>query len=234
LDKIALITGASSGIGEKLSINLSCQGYYVLLASRNIKKLKKIESILKSKGKASKSFQLDICDQNSIQQLNNDIKKIGIPDIIINNAGIGTFAKIEDVTAEEWRKQIDTNLSGPFLVVKSFISDMKKRKKGTLVFINSVAGKYGYPFSQAYVSSKFGLRGLADSLRNELRKDNIKVVSVFPGAVDTAFWDGAKVDFPNEEMLSSENVANVIVSNILSENNLVVEDMVIRRTQGDF
>ena len=111
---------------------------------------------------------------------------------------------------------------------------MKQKKKGSLIFINSVAGKKGYAYSAAYVASKFGLRGLAESLREELRGDNIKVVSIYPGAVDTPFWDDIQSDFPREEMLNSDALAESIVHTIQAAGNFTVEEMVVRRTAGDF
>ena len=111
---------------------------------------------------------------------------------------------------------------------------MKSKSKGRIVFINSVAGKSGYPFSSSYVSSKFGLRGLSESLREELRQDGIKVISIHPGAIDTAFWDKVNADFSRDEMLLSKNVANDIVNALESSGNSVIEEMVIRRNKGDF
>jgi len=234
MKKVALITGASSGIGKCLSISLASNGFYAIMASRDLSKLKAVKSIIDANGDSCLSVELDICDQSSVRRLYNIVSEIDTPEIIINNAGVGIFSSIDEISVQDWNNQINTNLTGPFLIVKEFISNMKNRNRGTLVFVNSVAGKYGYPFSQGYVSSKFGLRGLADSLRNELRENNIKVISIYPGAIDTPFWDKSKSNFPREEMLSSESVSKVIISNILSNDNLVVEDMIIRRTEGDF
>ena len=111
---------------------------------------------------------------------------------------------------------------------------MTQRSEGLLVFMNSVAGKKGYPFSAAYVASKYGLRGLADSLREELREDNIKVISIHPGAVDTPFWDSLDTNFPRDEMLNSDVLAESIVHTIQAPGNFTVEEMVVRRTRGDF
>ena len=234
MKKVALITGASSGIGKCLSISLASNGFYAIMASRDLSKLKAVKSIIDANGDSCLSVELDICDQSSVRRLYNIVSEIDTPEIIINNAGVGIFSSIDEISVQDWNNQINTNLTGPFLIVKEFISNMKNRNRGTLVFVNSVAGRYGYPFSLGYVSSKFGLRGLADSLRNELRENNIKVISIYPGAIDTPFWDKSKSNFPREEMLSSESVSKVIISNILSNDNLVVEDMIIRRTEGDF
>ena len=105
---------------------------------------------------------------------------------------MGKFSKIEKTSIKDWDNQINTNLRGPFLITRQFVGKMIKKKEGKIIFINSVAGKHGYPYSSAYVSSKFGLRGLADSLRNELREHNIKVISIHPGAINTNFWDNIK------------------------------------------
>ena len=99
---------------------------------------------------------------------------------------------------------------------------------------NSVAGKKGYAFSSAYVTSKFGLLGFSKSMRNELREHNIKVISVHPGAVDTNFWNNVEGDFPRDEMMSSENVAKSITHAILAPENVVLEEIDIQRTAGDF
>ena len=160
--------------------------------------------------------------------------KIGHVSLVINNAGLGVFSKIEESTVEDWDAQINVNLRGSFLVSRKFIPAMQTQTMGTLVFMNSVAGNFGYPYSAAYVASKFGLRGLSDSLRNELRKDNIKVISVHPGASDTAFWDDISVDFPREEMLSPEMIADSVVHAIEAPGSTVIENLTIRRVGGDF
>ena len=129
---------------------------------------------------------------------------------------------------------MNTNLTGAFLMSKIVLKNMIIKKEGKIVFINSVAGKKAYPFSSAYVSSKFGLTGFASSLREELRQDNIKVISIHPGSIDTPFWDNINFDFPKDQMLSSKDVAQTIVEAILAPNNLVCEELVIRRTAGDF
>ena len=126
------------------------------------------------------------------------------------------------------------NLRSAFVLSQAFIPNMKKNKYGNLVFINSVAGRHGYPFSAGYVVSKFGLRGLAESLRNELREDNIKVTSVYPGAVDSLFWDNVNADFPRNEMMTSKEIAETVLFAIQKAGIGALEDVVIRRTKGDF
>ena len=177
---------------------------------------------------------VDVGSEASVDALFEASIKIGHVSLVINNAGLGIFSKIEESSVEDWDEQININLRGSFLVARKYIPSMQKEKAGMLVFMNSVAGNFGYPYSSAYVASKFGLRGFSESLRNELRKDNIKVISVHPGAIDTAFWDKVNADFPREEMLTPEMIAESVVHAVESPGAAVIEDLTIRRVGGDF
>ena len=111
---------------------------------------------------------------------------------------------------------------------------MKKNKQGNIVFINSIAGRQPFSQSAAYVSSKFALRGFASSLREELREDNIKVMSVYPGAIDTPFWDDIDANFPRDEMMNIDEIADTVVHTIQQNQIATIEEVVLRRTAGDF
>ena len=234
MPETAVITGASSGVGKSLAIQLSDAGYKVVLAARSEDKLNVIAEEIQKMGGNCLVVPTDVSQPEQINNLKDRTLEYGDVFVVINNAGLGKFCKIEDVTLEDWNRQLDVNLRATFLVSQAFIPGMKRRKKGTLVFMNSVAGKKGYPYSAAYVASKYGMRGLADSLREELREDNIKVISIHPGAVDTPFWDGTGVNFPREEMLDTATLAQSIVHTIQSPGNFTIEEMVVRRTAGDF
>jgi short-subunit dehydrogenase len=234
MPETAVITGASSGVGKSLAIQLSDAGYKVVLAARSEDKLNAIAEEIQKMGGNCLVVPTDVSQPEQINNLKDRTLEYGDVFVVINNAGLGKFCKIEDVTLEDWNRQLDVNLRATFLVSQAFIPGMKQRKKGTLVFMNSVAGKKGYPYSAAYVASKYGMRGLADSLREELREDNIKVISIHPGAVDTPFWDGAGVNFPREEMLDTNTLAQSIVHAIQSPGNFTIEELVVRRTAGDF
>jgi short-subunit dehydrogenase len=234
MPETAVITGASSGVGKSLAIQLSDAGYKVVLAARSEDKLNVIAEEIQKMGGNCLVVPTDVSQPEQINNLKDRTLEYGDVFVVINNAGLGKFCKIEDVTLEDWNRQLDVNLRASFLVSQAFIPGMKRRKKGTLVFMNSVAGKKGYPYSAAYVASKYGMRGLADSLREELREDNIKVISIHPGAVDTPFWDGAGVNFPREEMLDTNTLAQSIVHAIQSPGNFTIEELVVRRTAGDF
>ena len=234
MSETAVITGASSGVGKSLAIQLSDAGYRVVLAARSEDKLNAIAEEIQSKGGNSLVVLTDVSQPEQINNLKDRALEYGDVSVVINNAGLGKFSKVEDVAIKDWDRQLDVNLRASFLVSQAFIPGMKQRLNGTLAFMNSVAGKKGYAHSAAYVASKYGMRGLADSLREELREDNIKVISIHPGAVDTPFWDGTGMNFPREEMLSTHTLAQSIVHAIQSPGNFAVEELVVRRTAGDF
>ena len=232
--KNILVTGASSGIGKYLAIELAKNNFNIILTSRAKHKLESTAEEVKQAGSTCHCISADLSDKDSIKELYDQTLKIGFVDTVVNNAGFGKFDKLQDVSADDWDAQISVNLSAPFLITKLFSEPMIKNKRGMFVYINSVAGKKAYPFSSAYVSSKFGLRGFTRSIREEFRDYGIKVVSVHPGAVDTGFWDKLDVDFPRHEMMSSQNVAKTISHAITVPENIVLEEIDIQRTAGDF
>ena len=234
--KLILVTGASSGIGKEISKKLCSEGYEVILTSRSKEKLNSLDLQLKGSGYKSHFIPCDIKNEKEVNTLYEKSNKLGFVNCIINNAGIGRFSSIDKMLINDWDEQINTNLRAAFLLTRLFINKMKKNKEGKFIFINSVAGKYGHSFSNssAYVASKYGLKGFADTLRTELREYNIKVTSIYPGAIDTSFWDSINVDFPREKMLSSSDLAETIFHAVSAPNSSVIEDVIVRRTAGDF
>ena len=232
--KIAVITGASQGIGRALSYHLGRTGYKVVAGARSRDKLDSVVEGINNAGGDALALRLDVSDPDSIDNFNQEVEMLGTPSLLINNAGIGRFGPTDEVSLEDWDIQLNTNLRGAFLVSKAFLPKMKRSQKGAIVFINSVAGIQPFSQSAAYVASKFGLRGFASALREELREYNIKVISVHPGAVNTPFWETVPGDFPTEDMLDMDTLSENIVQNIQSSGSLTVEEMVIRRVAGDF
>ena len=210
-NKIAIVTGASTGLGQSISIKLAQKGYEIVLASRNKQKLNHLKNLISENGGVAKVIIADVSKEDDVKNLYSKINLNNV-EIVVNNAGFGIFNKLHKIKSNEWDAQINTNLRGPFLMSRYIIENMIARKSGKLVFINSVAGISAYPFSSAYVASKFGLRGFASILREELREHNKKVISIHPGAINTPFWDNVNVDFSREQMLSPESVANDIVN----------------------
>ena len=234
MDKpIAIITGASTGIGRSLSIKLS-EKYFVYLISRNKENLNKTKKLIDIEGNNSKIIVSDISKNESINDIYSQIENKEKIELLINNAGIGVFKNITDTTIKDWNNTINTNLRGSFLMTKMIIDNLKSKKNGKIVFISSVAGLQPYKNSAAYVASKYGLRGFASALREELRDFNVKVMTIFPGAVNTPIWDNKGMDELRKDMIKIDDLTETIFHAINAPNNCVTEEMTIRRTSGDF
>lgn len=230
---IAIITGASSGIGQSLAIELSNK-YFVYLVSRNIKNLNKTKKHIESKNNKCEIIISDITIEKSVNEIYKKIPNKNQIELLINNAGIAIFKDISNTSVHDWDETINVNLRGAFLMTKSLIDNFKKKKNGKVVFINSGAGLKPFANSSAYVASKYALRGFASSIREELREFNIKVISVFPGAVNTPLWNNKNVEEIRKDMMNVDDLCQSIVHSINAPNNCVVEEILIKRTLGDF
>ena len=234
MDKpIAIITGASTGIGRSLSVKLSEQ-YLVYLISRNKDNLNKTKELINAQNNECKVIVADISKSESINIIDSQIEHKEKIELLINNAGIGVFKNITDTSINDWNNTLNTNLRGSFLMTKMVVDNLKAKENGKIVFISSVAGLQPYKNSTAYVSSKYGLRGFASALREELREFNIKVVTVFPGAVNTPIWDDKNMEELRKDMMNSDDLSQTIIHAINAPNNCVTEEITIRRTAGDF
>ncbi len=230
---IAIITGASTGIGRELAIELS-NNYFVYLVSRNIDNLNKTKEIIINNNNNCDIIVADITNQESVEKIYNTIYNKDNIELLINNAGIAIFKDISSTSIDDWDKTINVNLRGSFLMTRLMVEIFKLKKAGKIVFINSGAGLKPFKNSTAYVASKYGLRGFASSLREELREYNVKVISVFPGAVDTPLWDNKNVDNIREDMMNVNDLCQTIIHSINAPNNCVVEEILIKRNLGDF
>tara|TARA_B000000475_G_scaffold267175_1_gene257932 strand:+ start:107 stop:829 length:723 start_codon:yes stop_codon:yes gene_type:complete len=229
----AIITGASSGIGKSLAIELS-EKYFIYLVSRDIKKLENTKKTIHRKKNECEIIAADLTSEKSVNELYKKIPNKNQIELLINNAGIAIFKDISNTSVDDWDETINVNLRGAFLMTKSLIDNFKKKKNGKIVFINSGAGLKPFANSSAYVASKYALRGFASSIREELREFNIKVISVFPGAVNTPLWNNKNVEEIRKDMMSVDDLCQSIIHSINAPNNCVVEEILIKRTLGDF
>ena len=229
----AIITGASSGIGRSLAKELS-EKYFIYLVSRDIKKLENTKKIIHRKKNECEIITADLTSEKSVKEIYNKISNKNNIELLINNAGIAVFNDISQTSVNDWDNTLSINLRGSFLMTKLFVDDFKLKKSGKIVFINSGAGLRPFKDSTAYVTSKYALRGFASALREELREFNIKVISIFPGAVDTPLWNNKNVENIRQEMMNVDDLCQTIVHSINSPNNCVVEEILIKRTLGDF
>jgi NAD(P)-dependent dehydrogenase (short-subunit alcohol dehydrogenase family) len=194
MEKIALVTGSSSGIGYETTLALARDGYQTFASMRDTSKAQELTKIAEKENIPIRILQLDVDKEesiiNAIKKIISDVDRI---DVLVNNAGYGQFGCTEDVSVDDFRKQFETNFFSVVRIIQEVAPIMRKQGSGIIVNISSIAGKMGLPGSPAYISSKFALEGLGECLRYELGMFGIKTTLIEPGVVKTKFFESMKI-----------------------------------------
>ncbi len=194
MEKVALVTGSSSGIGLQTALSLAKDGYHTFASMRNTVKGKELEEIAKKENLPIEVIELDVDKEESIvSAIKKIIENAGRLDVLVNNAGYGQFGCTEDVSIEDFKKQFETNFFSVVRIIQEVAPIMRKQNSGNIINISSVAGRMGLPGSPAYISSKFALEGLGECLRYELGQFGIKTTLIEPGVIKTNFFDSMKI-----------------------------------------
>ena len=186
--KVALVTGSSSGIGYETALLLARNGFDTFATMRNMNKSKEITEVSEREKLSLRVIQLDVNDDKSVTDaINNILKEKKSIEVVVNNAGYGLMGSVEDSSLDEIKAQFETNFFGAIRVMQKVIPIMRKQRSGTIVNVSSIAGRIGFPMGSAYVSSKFALEGLSESISYELKQFGIKIILIEPGVIKTNF-----------------------------------------------
>ncbi|MCM3737184.1 oxidoreductase [Bacillus cytotoxicus] len=190
-EKIAIITGSSSGFGLLTSLEFAKKGYLVIATMRNIEKQTKLleQAALLHLEHNIIIHQLDVTSQKSIENFTSFINNLGRVDILINNAGYASGGFVEEIPIEEYRNQFETNVFGAIAVTREVLPVMRKQKHGKIINVSSISGKMGFPGLSPYVASKYALEGWSESLRLEVKPFGIDVSLIEPGSYNTNIWE---------------------------------------------
>lgn len=203
--KVAIVTGSSSGIGYATSLLLARNRFHTYATMRNTEKSADIQKIANKEKLPLQVIQLDVNDdasiRNSIKRVERENERI---DVLVNNAGYGLVGAFEDLSVEEIKSQFETNFFGVIRLTQQVLPIMRKQKSGTIVNVSSGAGRIGFPGMSAYVSSKFALEGLSESMSYELEPFGIKVVIIEPGVIRT--------NFKKNSLMSKKSLDNSSIS----------------------
>lgn len=233
MNKIFWITGASSGIGKAAAKLLVKEGNIVFATSRSLEKLEQIARLTAELPGKFFAVPGDISDHSDVIRVYEEIIKQQHPDVLINCAGITSFRKAEDDTIPDILNVINTNLLGSVYCIKAVLSGFIRKGGGHIVNIQSIAATKVLTQSSIYSASKSGLLAYSRVLREEVRKHNIKVTDILPGATITDIWSKNVLDKYSERMMSADEVAEVILQVTGDKTNLVYEEVILRPRLGD-
>lgn len=221
-----ILTGASSGLGKATTQSLIEKGAVVYGIARNMDALTQMRENL---GENFIPVRMDITDSEAIQNWVEDTFSLhDLPDILINNAGAGSFHKIDEMEEEDWLKMIDTNLNGLFYMTKAVSALMKTTKKSShIINIGSILGTTARSEATAYCATKFGISGFTEALFKELRFFNIKVTALHPGSIETDFFKTSGIE-AHENMLHPKDLADTIVHILETPDNMLINELTVR------
>ena len=231
-NKNALITGAGKGIGKAIAIALAKEGVNVILLARTQADVDQLAAETTALGVKSLALSADVADINSVNQaVEKALAEFKTIDILINNAGIGSFGKFLELEPADWERIIQVNLMGTYYVTRAVIPNMIERQTGDIINISSTAGLNGNAVTSAYSASKFAVMGLTDSLMQEMRKHNIRVIALTPSTVATDLAIDLKLTDGNpEKVMQSEDVAELIIAQLKLNRRVFIKNSAIWST----
>ena len=225
--KKVLIVGATGGIGSQTARLLAGSGAELYLSGRKADELTALANSLNVP--AERIFITDLTDEASVNAMAEQINvQSGAPDILINASGIGIIKPVEQLSLSEFTATINANLIGSFILVKAFLPGMKAAKKGLIINIPGVLGKVPMAGAAAYSASKYGLVGMMQSIREELKRTDIRITNLFLGGVDSPFWDTIDMRVQKDKMIRAEEAARAIWFLCQQPSSGVVSEMVLQ------
>jgi NAD(P)-dependent dehydrogenase (short-subunit alcohol dehydrogenase family) len=230
VSKVAIVTGASRGIGRAVSVALAQEAATVVLAARSIQKLQETADKVTEAGGEAEIVVTELTEEESIKNLVKVTnEKFSRLDILVNNAGVTHSARLEETITEDWERCMQIHARAPFILCREALPLLRKSQAGYIINIASVVGVKGYPLQSAYTSSKHALRGMTISLSEELKGSNIRVHLLCPGGVDTELVQKVRPDIKKDELMQPEEIAELVLYLVTHKGNAVIDELHIRR-----
>jgi len=232
--KVIWITGASTGIGKEIAMEFSKAGHIVVVSARRKSRLVRIVSEIKFADREASAFVCNIMSERSVQTTAKRIReKYGSIDVLINNAGVTVFKSFMETKTIDYDTVIDTNLRGSFLCMKNVLGQMIKNKSGHIINILSVAANTAFENSSVYAASKSGLLAMSNGIREEVRRYNIKISNMLPGATETPMWDSKSRQRYKNRMMTANDIAKIALEIFQQPRKVLIEEIIIRPVKGD-
>lgn len=228
--KVAIVTGASRGIGKAISLAMAKEAATVVLAARDVDKMNETAKLVTAAGGKAQIIPTELTDERSIKNLVKATgERFGRLDILVNNAGITHSAKLEETQTQDYDRCLSINARAPFILCREALPLLKIAERAYIINIASVVGVKGYPLQSAYTASKHALRGMTISLSEELRGSNIRVHLLCPGGVDTELVQNVRPDIKKQDLMQPEEIAELVLYLLTHKGNAVVDELHIRR-----
>ena len=228
--KVAIVTGASRGIGKAIALSLAAEGVTPALVARSEGKLLSVKQGIEGSGGKALTIVADLLDPNSPGLIvERTFQAFGRIDILVNNAGIVLSRSLVETSLEEWERIMAINARAPFLLCKEAIPHLKASGEATILQISSVIGEKGYVNQGAYTASKHALMGMSKVLAQEVQPDNIRVHTILPGGVATDMISGVRPDINPEDLMQPEDIAEIVLFLLTHRNNAVIDSVKLRR-----
>lgn len=231
--KLAVISGASKGIGRATAISAANIGMDVLAIARNQSELNSLEQEIKKIGRTCYVCIGDLNSRETYENICSQLNSLNRPvSLLVHSAGIARVGKISTISETDWNSNIETNLNAPFRLTQKLLPFMAPNSH--IIFVNSIGSRQAFPEWSAYCASKAGLKAFADVLREELRDIGIKVTSVFPASVDTPLHDSLPYEWDRKKMMSAAQVADTIIDCYNQPEQVVIKELDIENNAGTF
>jgi short-subunit dehydrogenase len=225
--KNILVIGATGGIGKNIVKLLSASGANLFVTGRNENTLEQLA--VEFNIDSHSTFVGDLTKAEQVQQLHQVyFAAYNSIDVMINASGIGIIKSMENLTEDDFMKTLMINLVSPFMLIKAFLPAMKEAKKGLIIHIPGVLGKVPMAGAAAYSASKYGLNGMMQSIREEIKRTDIRITNIFMGGVDSAFWDNIDLRVQRDKMINSEEAAKAIWFLCQQPASGVISEMVLQ------
>ena len=232
-DKVAIITGASRGIGRATALAFARADAQVVLASRTQHDLETVANLIHIEGGEALVVPTDVTQAEAVETLvNRTLETYGQIDILVNNAGTGAFETVADSDPEVWTQVIASNLKSTYLCSKYVLPFMLVRQSGQIINVLSIAAKVTFKASSAYCAAKAGALAFTKVLAEEVRSENIRVTAVSPGSVDTPFWANIEGHPDLNLMLKPEHVADTILFVATQPTGMVTDEIIVTPPLG--
>jgi short-subunit dehydrogenase len=233
MSKSILVTGGTKGIGKAIILRFAKEGFNIFTCSRNQQELDELKKEIQKLFPEIKvsAFKADLSNRDEVLAFAASVKKIGSPDVLVNNTGVFLPGSIHDEPDGNFELMMETNLYSAYHLTRAFVQEMIERKSGYIFSMGSIAGTTAYPNGGSYAVSKWAMLGMTKCLREELKPYQIKVTSILPGATYTASWEGS--DLPVERFIKAEDVAECVWGAYSLSPQSVIEEITIRPQLGD-